>query len=74
MLPLPARVDLEAIAKKRCSAFPKAPALMELHHRLFSVISRSTPLQRYNQCILQHKLTGKYSPNSNDSVEHMYIT
>ena len=31
-LPLQARMDLEAMAMKGYSAYPKAPALLELHH------------------------------------------
>ena len=31
-----ARVDLEERTMKRCSAFPKAPALLEPHHQLVS--------------------------------------
>ena len=34
MLPLQARVDLGAMAMKRYSAFPKAPALLEPHHQI----------------------------------------
>ena len=34
MLPLRARVDLEAMARKGYSAFPKAPALLEPHHQI----------------------------------------
>ena len=34
MLPLRARVDLAAMAMKGCSAFPKAPALLEPHHQI----------------------------------------
>ena len=34
MLPLPARVDLGVMAMKGYSAFPKAPALLELHHQI----------------------------------------
>ena len=33
--------DLGAMAMKRCSAFPKAPASLEPHHQIFSVISRT---------------------------------
>ena len=40
MLQLWTRVVLGAIAMKGYSAFPKAPALPELHHQ-FSVISRT---------------------------------
>ena len=35
MLTLRVRVDLEAMAMKGYSAFPKAPALLELHHQIF---------------------------------------
>ena len=41
MLPRWARVDLGAMAMKGYSAFPKAPALLESHHEIFSVISRT---------------------------------
>ena len=34
VLPLWARVDLGAIAMKGYSTFPKAPALLELHHQI----------------------------------------
>ena len=34
MLPLRATVDLGAMATKRCSAFPKAPALLWPHHQI----------------------------------------
>ena len=63
MLPLWARMDLGAMAMKGYSAFPKAPASLEPHQRLFSVISRTlveeglTPLQSCSQCILQLQLT-----------------
>ena len=36
---LPARVDLGAITMKENSAFPKAPASLEPHHQIFSIIS-----------------------------------
>ena len=35
MLPLQARVDLETMAMTGYSAFPKAPALLELYHQVF---------------------------------------
>ena len=34
VLPLRARVDLGAMAMKGCSAFPKAPALLEPLHQI----------------------------------------
>ena len=34
VLPLQARVDLEAMAIKGYSAFPKTPALLEPHHQI----------------------------------------
>ena len=34
MLPLWARVDLETMAMKEYSTFPKAPALLEPHHQI----------------------------------------
>ena len=54
MLPLRVRVDLGAMAGKGYSAFPKPPALLKPHIKLFSVISRTfvggslTPVQRYS--------------------------
>ena len=41
MVPLRARVDVGVMAIKEYSAFPKAPALLEPHHQIFSVISRA---------------------------------
>ena len=41
MLPLRARVDLGAMAMKGYSTFPKAPTLLEPHHQIFNVISRT---------------------------------
>ena len=40
MLPLRARVDLGAMARKGYSAFPKAPALLALHHQIVYLIYR----------------------------------
>ena len=34
VLPLRTRVDLEVMAMKGCSAFPKAPASLEPHHQI----------------------------------------
>ena len=34
VLPFRARMDLGAMAMKRCSVFPKAPALLEPHHQI----------------------------------------
>ena len=34
MLPLRAKVDLGAVAMKRYSAFPEAPALLKPHHQI----------------------------------------
>ena len=34
VLPLRARVDLEAMAMKGYSVFPKVPALLEPHHQI----------------------------------------
>ena len=34
VLLLRARVDLRVMATKGCSAFPKTPALLELHHQI----------------------------------------
>ena len=41
VLPCRARVDLGAKAMKGYSAFPKAPALLEPHHQIVSVITRT---------------------------------
>ena len=41
MLPLQARVDLALMAMKGYPAFPKAPTLLEPHHQILSVISRT---------------------------------
>ena len=52
MLLLRARVDLEAMAIKEYSTFPKAPALLEPHPQ--DTRWRSfTPQQRCSRCILQ---------------------
>ena len=68
MLPLRSRVDLGAMAMKACSTFPKAPASLEPHHQIFSVIYRTlvgggglTPRQRCSWCILQPQLTEKFT-------------
>ena len=34
VLPFRARVDLEAMAIKECSTFPKTPALLEPYHQI----------------------------------------
>ena len=41
MLPLRLRVDVVAMAMKGYTAFPKAPALLEPHHQIVFVISRT---------------------------------
>ena len=41
MLSLQPSVDLGTVAMKEYSTFPKAPALLEPHHQIFSVISRT---------------------------------
>ena len=67
MLPLRARVDLGAMAMKRYSAFPKAPALLEPHHQIVKCHIQDTrwgghtPLQRSSRCILQPQPTGQIS-------------
>ncbi len=43
MLPLRARVDLGAMAMKGHSEFPKAPALLELHHQIVYCHIQDTP-------------------------------
>ena len=63
MLPFRARVDLGAMAKKGCSAFPKPPALLESHHQIVYCHIQDTrwesltPQQRCSQCIPQPQLT-----------------
>ena len=56
MLPLRARVNLGAMAMKECSAFPKAPALLEPHHQI-------------GKCHIQNTHGGKsYSSSEKQSV------
>ena len=57
-------MNLGAMAIKGCSAFAKAPVLLESHHPIvlvsISIVGKRgslTPLQRYSRCILQ--LTGQ---------------
>ena len=67
VLPPRARMDLEAMAIKGYSAFPKAPALLETHHQIVYCHIQDTrwvgwgltPLQRSSQCILQPQPTGQ---------------
>ena len=64
MLPRRARVDLGAMAIKGYSAFPKAPALLELHYQIVSYPGHSLgggliSLQRSSQCILQPQPIGQ---------------
>ena len=60
-----ARVDLEAMAMKEYSAFPKAPVLLEHHHQIVLCHNQDTrggglvPLQRCGCCILQPQLIGQ---------------
>ena len=67
MLPLRARVDLGAMAMKRYSAFPKAPALLEPHYQIVLCHIQDTrwasltPLQRCSRCIQQPQPTGPIS-------------
>ena len=60
MLPLRARVNLGAMAMKRYSAFPKAPALLEPHHRIVQchIQGGSYPLQKCSRCILLPQSAG----------------
>ena len=57
MLPLRAWVDLVAMAMKGYSVFPKAPALLELHHQIVSCHIQDTRwrsfthLRRSSRCI-----------------------
>ena len=48
MLPLRPRVDLRAMAMKGFSAFPKAPALLDLTIRLFNYLYNLIGLVRFN--------------------------
>ena len=64
VIPQRARVDLEAMAIKGYSAFPKAPELLELHHQIVLCHIQDTrcggghiPLQRSIRCILQPQPT-----------------
>ena len=71
MLPLRARVDRVAMARKGYSAFPKAPALLEPHDQIVLCHIQDTrwggltPLQRSSRCILQPQPTGQPSLMSN---------
>ena len=65
VLPLWGRVDLRAMAMKRYSAFPKAPALLEPHYQIVKCYIQDTrwgsyPLQRCSRCILLPQPTGLY--------------
>ena len=64
MLSLWARVDLEAMAMKSHSAFPKAPALQELNHQIVQCHKQDTrrgeslnSVQKCSRCILQPQPT-----------------
>ena len=64
--PLRAWVDLESVAIKRYSAFPKAPVLLEPQHRSDCLVSYRgyslwgrTLLHRWSRCILQPQPTGE---------------
>ena len=65
MLSFRARVDLGAIAVKGCSAFPKAPASLELHHQIVQCHIQDThgggltPLLTCSWCILLPQPTGQ---------------
>ena len=63
MLPLQVRVDMEAMAIKKYSAFPKSAALLEPHVQivLCHIVwgGGLTPTQRSNRCILQFQPTGQ---------------
>ena len=64
MLPLQARVDLGVMAMKGCSAFPKAPALLEPHHQIDYQDTRwwgVTLLQRSIRCIQQPQPTEQFA-------------
>ena len=43
VLPFRARVDLEVMVVKECSAFPKAPASLEPHHQIVKCHTQDTP-------------------------------
>ena len=66
VLPLRDRVDLGAMAIKRCSAFPKVLTLLEPHHKIIQYYILDTrwrgsliPLQYCSQCVLQSLPTGQ---------------
>ena len=65
VLPHRARVDLGMMTMKGHSAFPKAPALQELHHQVvqsyiqYSRLGSLTLLQRSSRCIQQPQPTGQ---------------
>ena len=66
VLPPWVRVDLEVMAMKGYSVFPKAPALLEPHYLIVECHIQATRfgegglihLQRCSQCILQSQLSG----------------
>ena len=68
MIALLTSLNLEGIAIKGYSAFPKAPALLELRHQIVLCHIQDTrwwggvlpTLQRCNRCILQPQLTGSH--------------
>ena len=64
VLQLLARLDLGAMAMKRYSTFPKAPALLKPHHQIVLCHIKDTrwgglTLLQSSQCILQIQPTGQ---------------
>ena len=71
MLPFQARVDLGAIAMKVCSVFPKAPELLYITIRLFSVISRMLIGRSYPSAEVESVYST--APQSTDKGDHWKI-
>ena len=60
MLPLRVRMNLGAMETKECSAFPKAPALLEPHHQIF-LVSYSEHSLRRGILLLCREAVGKHN-------------
>ena len=78
VLPFQARVELEAMTKKECSSFSKAPASLEPPITLFSVLSRKlvgglTPLKMCSRCILHTQPTGQHTHTHTYIYHHHHV-
>ena len=69
-------MDLGAMEMEGCSAFPKAPALLEPHHQIVLCHNQDThwgkgltPLQRCIWCILQTQVANSNIPRSAGALE-----